>query len=113
MKLLVSGRAILNATITLCHSKTVNLEAEVRRAQLVVGAIGKPNFIPGEWISDGAIVVDAGYHVGGVGDIESGDLLDRCASVTPVPGGVGPMTISTLIIPSYSRGRRSCIPLAI
>ncbi|WP_069268952.1 tetrahydrofolate dehydrogenase/cyclohydrolase catalytic domain-containing protein [Paraburkholderia nodosa] len=96
-----------NATITLCHSKTVNLEAEVRRAQLVVGAVGKPNFIPGEWISDGAIVVDAGYHVGGVGDIESGDLLDRCAAVTPVPGGVGPMTISTLISQTVTAAERA------
>jgi len=79
-----------NATVTLCHSKTVNLEAEVRRAELIVGAVGKPEFIPGEWISDGAIVIDAGYHVGGIGDIASGGLLDRCAAVTPVPLGRRP-----------------------
>ena len=96
-----------NATITLCHSKTSNLESEVRRAQLIVGAVGKPKFIPSEWISDGAIVVDAGYHVGGVGDIDSGDLLDRCAAVTPVPGGVGPMTISTLISHTVTAAERS------
>ncbi|MFL9863594.1 tetrahydrofolate dehydrogenase/cyclohydrolase catalytic domain-containing protein [Paraburkholderia fungorum] len=97
-----------NATVTLCHSKTVNLEAEVRRAQIIVGAVGKPNFIPSEWISDGAIVVDAGYHVGGVGDIDPAGLLDRCAAVTPVPGGVGPMTISTLIAQTVTAAERAC-----
>jgi methylenetetrahydrofolate dehydrogenase (NADP+)/methenyltetrahydrofolate cyclohydrolase len=86
-----------NATVTLCHSKTLNLEDEVRRAQIVVGAVGKPKFIRAEWISDGAIVVDAGYHVGGVGDIDLDGLQGRCTALTPVPGGVGPMTISTLI----------------
>ncbi|MGF7136204.1 methylenetetrahydrofolate dehydrogenase (NADP+)/methenyltetrahydrofolate cyclohydrolase [Paraburkholderia sp. EB58] len=86
-----------NATVTLCHSKTVNLEAEVRRAQIVVGAVGKPKFIPNHWISDGAVVIDAGYHPGGVGDIDLDGLTSRCAAVTPVPGGVGPMTIATLI----------------
>jgi methylenetetrahydrofolate dehydrogenase (NADP+)/methenyltetrahydrofolate cyclohydrolase len=86
-----------NATVTLCHSKTRDLEAEVRRAEIVVGAVGKPEFIRSEWISDGAVVIDAGYHVGGVGDIEQHGLLARCAALTPVPGGVGPMTISTLI----------------
>ncbi|MEX3968186.1 tetrahydrofolate dehydrogenase/cyclohydrolase catalytic domain-containing protein [Paraburkholderia sp. EG286B] len=96
-----------NATVTLCHSKTVNLEAEVRRAELIVGAVGKPGFIPGEWISDGAIVIDAGYHVGGIGDIDAGGLLDRCAAVTPVPGGVGPMTISTLISQTVTAAERA------
>ena len=86
-----------NATVTLCHSKTVNLEAEVRRAEILVGAVGKPKFIPNHWISDGAVVIDAGYHPGGVGDIDLDGLTSRCAAVTPVPGGVGPMTIATLI----------------
>ncbi|PCE27103.1 bifunctional 5,10-methylene-tetrahydrofolate dehydrogenase/5,10-methylene-tetrahydrofolate cyclohydrolase [Paraburkholderia acidicola] len=96
-----------NATVTLCHSKTVNLEAEIRRAQIVVGAVGKPKFIRGEWISDGAIVIDAGYHPGGVGDIDLEGLMDRCAAVTPVPGGVGPMTISTLIAQTVSAAERA------
>jgi methylenetetrahydrofolate dehydrogenase (NADP+)/methenyltetrahydrofolate cyclohydrolase len=86
-----------NATVTLCHSKTTDLEAEVRRAEIVVGAVGKPKFIPNHWISDGAVVIDAGYHPGGVGDIDLDGLTSRCAAVTPVPGGVGPMTIATLI----------------
>jgi len=86
-----------NATVTICHSRTRNLPEVVRRAEIVVGAVGKPEFIRGEWIRDGAVVVDAGYHPGGVGDIELGAVIDRCSAYTPVPGGVGPMTIATLI----------------
>lgn len=86
-----------NATVTICHSRTKNLAEVIRRADVVVGALGKPEFIRGEWIKDGAVVVDAGYHPGGVGDIELSAVIDRCAAYTPVPGGVGPMTIATLI----------------
>ena len=86
-----------NATVTICHSRTKNLPEVVRRAEIVVGAVGKPQFIRGEWIRDGAVVVDAGYHPGGVGDIELPAVIDRCSAYTPVPGGVGPMTIATLI----------------
>jgi methylenetetrahydrofolate dehydrogenase (NADP+)/methenyltetrahydrofolate cyclohydrolase len=86
-----------NATVTICHSRTKNLPEVVRRAEILVGAVGKPEFIRGEWIRDGAVVVDAGYHPGGVGDIELSAAIDRCSAFTPVPGGVGPMTIATLI----------------
>lgn len=86
-----------NATVTICHSRTKNLPELIGRADLVVGALGKPEFIRGSWIKDGAVVVDAGYHPGGVGDIELSAVIDRCAAYTPVPGGVGPMTIATLI----------------
>lgn len=86
-----------NATVTLCHSRTVNLADEIRQADIIVGAVGKPEFIRAEWIRDGAVVVDAGYHVGGVGDIEMAGLAERVTALTPVPGGVGPMTIATLI----------------
>jgi len=86
-----------NATVTICHSRTKNLAEVVRRAEIVVGAVGKPEFIRGDWIRDGAVVVDAGYHPGGVGDVELSAVLDRCSAYTPVPGGVGPMTIATLI----------------
>lgn len=96
-----------NATVTLCHSKTLNVEDEIRRAHIVVGAVGKPNFIRGKWISDGAVVVDAGYHVGGVGDVDPDGLLGRCAALTPVPGGVGPMTISTLISQTVTAAERA------
>ena len=86
-----------NATVTICHSRTVGLPEIVGRADIIVGAVGKPEFIKGAWIKDGAIVVDAGYHPGNVGDIELSAVIDRCAAYTPVPGGVGPMTIATLI----------------
>uniref|UniRef100_A0A7V4XV76 Bifunctional protein FolD n=1 Tax=Acidobacterium capsulatum TaxID=33075 RepID=A0A7V4XV76_9BACT len=86
-----------NATVTICHSRTKNLPDVIHRADVVVGALGKPEFIKGDWIRDGAVVVDAGYHPGGVGDIELSAVIDRCAAYTPVPGGVGPMTIATLI----------------
>ncbi|GGH15820.1 bifunctional methylenetetrahydrofolate dehydrogenase/methenyltetrahydrofolate cyclohydrolase FolD [Silvibacterium dinghuense] len=86
-----------NATVTICHSRTKNLPEIIKRAEIVVGAVGKPEFIKADWIRDGAVVVDAGYHPGGVGDIELGPVIERCAAYTPVPGGVGPMTIATLI----------------
>jgi methylenetetrahydrofolate dehydrogenase (NADP+)/methenyltetrahydrofolate cyclohydrolase len=86
-----------NATVTICHSRTKNLPEVVRRAEILIGAVGKPEFIRADWIRDGAVVVDAGYHPGGVGDIELSAVIDRCSAYTPVPGGVGPMTIATLI----------------
>jgi methylenetetrahydrofolate dehydrogenase (NADP+) / methenyltetrahydrofolate cyclohydrolase len=86
-----------NATVTICHSRTRNLSDVVHRGEIVVGAVGKAEFISAGWIRDGAVVVDAGYHPGGVGDIELAGVVERCSAYTPVPGGVGPMTISTLI----------------
>jgi methylenetetrahydrofolate dehydrogenase (NADP+)/methenyltetrahydrofolate cyclohydrolase len=86
-----------DATVTICHSRTSDLPALIRGADIVVGAVGRPEFIKGAWIRKGAVVVDAGYHPGGVGDIELAAVIDRCAAYTPVPGGVGPMTIATLI----------------
>ncbi len=86
-----------NATVTICHSRTQDLAALVHDADLVVGAVGKPEFIRGAWIRDGAVVVDAGFHPGNLGDVELSAVIDRCAAYTPVPGGVGPMTIATLI----------------
>jgi methylenetetrahydrofolate dehydrogenase (NADP+)/methenyltetrahydrofolate cyclohydrolase len=86
-----------HATVTICHSRTQNLPDIVRRGDIVVGAVGRPEFIKGDWIKDGAIVIDAGYHPEKVGDIELSAIIDRCSAYTPVPGGVGPMTIATLI----------------
>jgi len=86
-----------NATVTICHSRTKNLPALIQQADIVVGAVGRPEFIRADWIKDGAVVVDAGYHPGGIGDIELKPLTQRCYAYTPVPGGVGPMTIATLI----------------
>jgi methylenetetrahydrofolate dehydrogenase (NADP+)/methenyltetrahydrofolate cyclohydrolase len=95
-----------NATVTICHSRTRDLDEHIRRADIVVGAMGRPEFIKADWIKDSAVVVDAGYHPGGVGDIELGPLVDRVAAYTPVPGGVGPMTINTLIYQSVDSGER-------
>ena len=86
-----------NATVTICHSKTRNLADVVRLGDLVVGAMGKPEFIKGDWIKPGAVVIDAGYNEGNVGDIELAAAVDKCGAYTPVPGGVGPMTIAMLI----------------
>jgi len=98
-----------NCTVTICHSRTRDLESFVRQADVVVGAVGKPEFIRAEWIKDGAVVVDAGYHPGGVGDIELGPLSGRVAAITPVPGGVGPMTINTLIYQTVDAAEKSLI----
>jgi len=86
-----------DATVTICHSRTRDLPALIAEADIVVGAVGRPEFIKGDWIREGAVVIDAGYHPGGVGDVELTAVIDRCAAYTPVPGGVGPMTIATLI----------------
>lgn len=96
-----------NATVTICHSRTQNLADHIKRADVVVGAVGKPEFIKAEWIQDGAVVIDAGYHPGGVGDIELAPLVGRVAAYTPVPGGVGPMTINTLIYQTVASGEKA------
>jgi methylenetetrahydrofolate dehydrogenase (NADP+) / methenyltetrahydrofolate cyclohydrolase len=96
-----------NATVTICHSRTKNLPDLVKQADILVGAVGKPEFIKAEWIKDGSVVVDAGYHPGGVGDIELAPLVDRVSAYTPVPGGVGPMTINTLIFQSVDSGEKA------
>lgn len=86
-----------DATVTVCHSRTNDLPRLVGLADIVVGAVGRPRFIQGDWITDGAVVIDAGYHPGGVGDVDLPVVKDRCSAYTPVPGGVGPMTIATLL----------------
>jgi len=86
-----------NATVTICHSRTQDLPNYIKQADIIVGAVGKPELIKGDWIKDGAVVIDAGYHPGAIGDIELSAVKDRCYAYTPVPGGVGPMTIATLI----------------
>ena len=87
-----------NATVTICHSRTQDLESIVKRADIIVGAVGIPQFIKSSWIKDDAVVIDAGYHPQKCGDIELTDIKDRSLAYTPVPGGVGPMTINTLIL---------------
>ena len=87
-----------NSTVTICHSKTKNLPDIVSRSDIIVGAVGIPKFIKGEWIKDNSVVVDAGYHPEKCGDIDLENIIPRCFAYTPVPGGVGPMTINTLIM---------------
>lgn len=89
------------ATVTICHSATKNLQEEVSRADLVVVGVGIPNFIPGNWIKAGAIVIDVGINRlenGSLcGDVETAKAAEKASWITPVPGGVGPMTIATLL----------------
>jgi methylenetetrahydrofolate dehydrogenase (NADP+) / methenyltetrahydrofolate cyclohydrolase len=90
-----------NATVTMCHSKTRDLAGEVRRADIVVAAIGKPEMVRGDWIADGAIVLDVGINRTAdgklLGDVEYLAAAQRARAITPVPGGVGPMTIACLL----------------
>lgn len=97
-----------NATVLVCHSRTQGLPGLVQQADVVVGAVGKPEFIRGAWIKDGAVVVDAGYHPGGVGDVEISAITERSFAYTPVPGGVGPMTINTLISQTVESAEKHC-----
>ena len=95
-----------NCTVTLAHSRTRDLPAETRRADIVVAAIGKPEMVRGDWIAPGATVIDVGINrlpapEGGkariVGDVASAEALEIAGAITPVPGGVGPMTIACLL----------------
>ena len=95
-----------NATVTICHSQTRELENHVKNADLVVGAVGVPKLIKKEWIKKGAIVIDAGYHPEKCGDIDLDGIEKIASSYTPVPGGVGPMTINTLILNTMEAARK-------
>jgi methylenetetrahydrofolate dehydrogenase (NADP+)/methenyltetrahydrofolate cyclohydrolase len=86
-----------HCTVTICHSKTRDLADVVRLGDVVVAAVGRPAFVQGDWIRPGAVVVDAGYNPGNVGDVAYEACAARASMITPVPGGVGPMTIATLI----------------
>ena len=86
-----------NATVTYTHSRTVGLPEIVRTADIVVAAVGKPNFVRGDWLKQGAVVVDAGYNEGNIGDVHFEEAAQVARLITPVPGGVGPMTIALLL----------------
>jgi len=96
LELLLAG-----CTVTICHRFTRDLESHVRRAEVLVVAVGKPELIPGDWVRPGAIVIDVGMnrlaHGRLVGDVEFEAATERAAWITPVPGGVGPMTVTTLM----------------
>jgi methylenetetrahydrofolate dehydrogenase (NADP+) / methenyltetrahydrofolate cyclohydrolase len=86
-----------DATVTYCHSRTTELPSIVRSGDIVIAAVGKPEFVRGDWLKPGAVVVDAGANKGNVGDVAFQETLQRAAMITPVPGGVGPMTIAMLL----------------
>ncbi len=101
-----------NCTVTICHSRTKNLAGFVAQADIVVGAVGKAELIKQSWIKEGAVVVDAGFHPrenGGVGDVELVGIDEKVSAYTPVPKGVGPMTINTLIRHTVEASERACL----
>lgn len=101
-----------NATVTICHSRTVDLPAVTRRADILVAAIGRAEMVRGDWVKPGAVVIDVGvnrvednsrkkgYHL--VGDVAFDEVKDLAQAITPVPGGIGPMTIAMLLRNTYS-----------
>ncbi len=95
-----------NATVTICHSRTKNLPEIVKRADIVVGAVGRAKFIQADWIKEGAVLMDAGYNAGNVGDIDLENAAPKSSAYTPVPGGVGPMTIVSLISQTVEAAER-------
>ncbi len=97
----------LNATVTICHSRTQNIDTIIKNADLIVGAVGIPKFIKSSWIKKDAIVIDAGYHPEKCGDIDLDGIEDIASAFTPVPGGVGPMTINTLILQTLQSAEKS------
>lgn len=95
-----------DATVTYCHSRTRDLAAVVREADVLVAAVGRPRFIRGEDVKPGAVVVDAGYNPGNVGDVDFDTARTRASLITPVPGGVGPMTIAVLLAQTVEAAAR-------
>ena len=92
--LLLLGR---DCTVTFCHSRTRELAEVVGTADVLVAAVGKPKFIRGDWVKPGAVVIDAGYNPGNIGDVAFDEARSRACLITPVPGGVGPVTIAVLL----------------
>ncbi len=90
-----------NATVTIAHSKTKNLKEVCKRADILIAAVGKPKMITGEYVKEGAVVIDVGIHRNEnnklCGDVDYEDVYPHCSAITPVPGGVGPMTIAMLM----------------
>ncbi|MFN3603365.1 MAG: bifunctional 5,10-methylenetetrahydrofolate dehydrogenase/5,10-methenyltetrahydrofolate cyclohydrolase [Leptonema sp. (in: bacteria)] len=87
-----------NSTVTICHSKTLNLPEVVRQADFVFACCGIPQFVKGDWLKEGCVLVDAGYNPGNIGDADFNSCKSKCSFITPVPGGVGPMTIAMLLM---------------
>jgi len=86
-----------DATVTYCDSKTADLADIVRQGDIVIAAVGVSEFVQGEWIKPGAVVVDVGYNDGNVVDVDYASASTRAAMITPAPGGIGPMTVAVLV----------------
>lgn len=86
-----------NATVTIAHSRTKNLSEVVKRADIVVVCVGKPKFVKKEWLKENVVIIDAGYNPGNIGDVDLENCIELASAYTPVPGGVGPMTIVSLM----------------
>jgi methylenetetrahydrofolate dehydrogenase (NADP+)/methenyltetrahydrofolate cyclohydrolase len=100
-----------HATVTICHSRTKDLAGKVRTADVLIAAVGVPEMIKGEWIKEGAVVIDVGVNRVGekklVGDVEYAAASERASAITPVPGGVGPMTITMLLHNTVESAKRT------
>jgi len=100
-----------HATVTICHSRTKDLAEVVRRADVVIAAVGKAEMVKGDWIKPGAVVIDVGINRVGekklVGDVEYAAAVERASAITPVPGGVGPMTIAMLLQNTLESAQRA------
>ncbi|MSM38095.1 MAG: bifunctional methylenetetrahydrofolate dehydrogenase/methenyltetrahydrofolate cyclohydrolase FolD [Geobacter sp.] len=101
-----------HATVTICHSKTRDLAAKVGQADVLIAAVGQPEMIKGAWIKEGAVVIDVGVNRVGekklVGDVEFAAASERASAITPVPGGVGPMTITMLLYNTVESAKHTC-----
>jgi methylenetetrahydrofolate dehydrogenase (NADP+) / methenyltetrahydrofolate cyclohydrolase len=86
-----------NATVTMCHSKSENIADIVRLADIIVAAVGYPNFVKGDWVKEGVVILDAGYNDENVGDVDFEACSKKASAITPVPGGIGPVTIAMLL----------------
>ncbi|MDD5855345.1 MAG: bifunctional methylenetetrahydrofolate dehydrogenase/methenyltetrahydrofolate cyclohydrolase FolD [Prevotella sp.] len=105
-----------DATVTVCHSHSANLKEECRQADIIIAAIGRPNFVTADMVKDGAVIVDvgttrvpdatkkSGYRLNG--DVKFDEVAPKCSFITPVPGGVGPMTICSLMKNTLSAGKK-------
>ena len=99
-----------DATVTYCHSRTLDLPQIVAQADIVVAAVGRPELVKGAWIKPGAVVIDAGYNPGNIGDVEYDTATRRASLITPVPGGVGPTTIAVLLRQTLTAAQQRIAP---
>jgi methylenetetrahydrofolate dehydrogenase (NADP+)/methenyltetrahydrofolate cyclohydrolase len=98
-----------NATVTICHSNTRNIADIIRRADIIIAAIGKPKFVTADMVKNGAVVIDVGVNrlpEGLCGDVDFANVKEKVKAITPVPGGVGPMTIAMLMVNTVKAAKK-------